>query len=321
MLVRRSSPLAHRLDRPSRLGTAAIGLIAISVVAAGCGGSDDSADPLSPVQVSGDINSEPTVTLEDTPFELGTSTVSVLTAGDGDTVGDTDTVAVQFALVNGADGETIQSSYAEGPVNVTLDDPQGLTFLLDSIKGRAIGDRLLVGIAPEDGFGDDLAEDAPFSAEDTLLYIVDILGVVADRAIGEPVTDIPAGLPEVQTDDEDAVTGITVPAGDAPAELVIQPLIIGSGRAVTAEDTLTVQYWGVLYSDGSTFDSSWERGEPAEFALTGVIPGWTQGLDGQTVGSRVLLIVPPDLGYGDQEQQGIPASSTLVFAVDILAAG
>ncbi len=271
--------------------------------------------------MSGDINSEPTVTLEDTPFELGTSTVSVLTAGDGDTVGDTDTVAVQFALVNGADGETIQSSYAEGPVNVTLDDPQGLTFLLDSIKGRAIGDRLLVGIAPEDGFGDDLAEDAPFSAEDTLLYIVDILGVVADRAIGEPVTDIPAGLPEVQTDDEDAVTGITVPAGDAPAELVIQPLIIGSGRAVTAEDTLTVQYWGVLYSDGSTFDSSWERGEPAEFALTGVIPGWTQGLDGQTVGSRVLLIVPPDLGYGDQEQQGIPASSTLVFAVDILAAG
>ena len=54
--------------------------------------------------------------------------------------------------------------------------------------------------------------------------------------------------------------------------------------------------------------------------LSGVIPGWTQGLAGQTVGSQVLLVIPPDLGYGDQASGSIPANSTLVFVVDILAA-
>ena len=67
-----------------------------------------------------------------------------------------------------------------------------------------------------------------------------------------------------------------------------------------------MNYTGWLW-DGTQFDSSWDRGEPATFALTGVIAGWTQGLVGQTVGSQVLLVIPPDLGYGDQASETIPA--------------
>lgn len=85
---------------------------------------------------------------------------------------------------------------------------------------------------------------------------------------------------------------------------------------------MTVQYKGwLLGGDASKpFDSSWSRGGPATFSLSQVVKGWTNGLAGQTVGSQVLLVVPPSEGYGDTAQNGIPANSTLVFVVDILSA-
>ena len=91
------------------------------------------------------------------------------------------------------------------------------------------------------------------------------------------------------------------------------------GAEVTKEQTVTVQYAGCLL-DGTSFDSSWSRGTPTSFPLNGVIPGWTNGIAGQKVGSQVLLVVPADQGYGDQENGAIPANSTLVFVVDILGA-
>ena len=80
----------------------------------------------------------------------------------------------------------------------------------------------------------------------------------------------------------------------------------------------------MIYRTGKQFDSSWDRGAPADFAIgTGkVIPGWDAGLVGQTVGSQVLLVVPPDQGYGasGNSQAGISGTDTLVFVVDILDA-
>ena len=93
-----------------------------------------------------------------------------------------------------------------------------------------------------------------------------------------------------------------------------------SGIAVQTGQTLTVQYTGWLW-DGTKFDSSWSTGSPATFKLdTGsVIAGWVEGLTGQTIGSQVLLVIPPAEGYGDKAQGSIPANSTLVFVIDILA--
>ena len=105
---------------------------------------------------------------------------------------------------------------------------------------------------------------------------------------------------------------------------MVQPLIVGDGPAVESGQTVTVQYVGVKWSDGSVFDSSWERGEPVDFPVGtgGVIAGFEEGLIGQTVGSRVMLIIPPDKGYGEQgnTQAGISGTETLVFVIDILAA-
>ena len=114
---------------------------------------------------------------------------------------------------------------------------------------------------------------------------------------GEAVTDIPAGLPKV-TLAKDGKPSIDMNSQGDVDQLVVQTLIKGEGKEVQESDTVRAHYTGWLL-DGTQFDSSWDRGEPSDFSLDGVIDGWQQGLTGQTVGSQVLLIVPPDLGYGD----------------------
>lgn len=78
-----------------------------------------------------------------------------------------------------------------------------------------------------------------------------------------------------------------------------------------------MHYRGTLV-DGTEFDSSIKRGQPAEFPLNGVIPGWTEGLQLLKVGTKARLFVPPNLGYGQQGRPGIPPNSTLIFEVELL---
>lgn len=129
-----------------------------------------------------------------------------------------------------------------------------------------------------------------------------------------------AGTSGVEVSTDTAVAPeISLPDGDPPNELVVETVVEGDGDEVVAGDLLLADYTGVLWDGGEEFDSSWSRGEPAAFGIgTGaVIDGWDQGLVGQQVGDRVLLVIPPDLAYGDQESPTIPADSTLVFVVDI----
>jgi peptidylprolyl isomerase len=105
---------------------------------------------------------------------------------------------------------------------------------------------------------------------------------------------------------------------------VVQPLIEGTGAAVEEGQSVVVKYTGWL-TDGTQFDSSWDREAPDDVltfqaGVGGVIQGWDDGIVGQKVGSRVLLVVPSDLGYGEDGSGSIPANATLIFVVDILAA-
>jgi len=83
--------------------------------------------------------------------------------------------------------------------------------------------------------------------------------------------------------------------------------------------TVTANYLGQVYDGDKPFDESYSQ-KPVPFALSQVVQGWTYGLSGLKVGTRVLLQIPPDLGYGGQEQENIPANSTLYFIVDIISA-
>ncbi len=127
----------------------------------------------------------------------------------------------------------------------------------------------------------------------------------------------PAGLPTVKENDK-GVPVISVDGVAAPKALISQDLIKGKGQAVKSTDTITVNYVGVALAGGKVFDSSFDSGKKATFPLTGVIKGWTQGLDGKTVGSRVLLVVPKDLAYPDATAASGQPQGDLVFVVDIL---
>ncbi|HWL14156.1 MAG TPA: FKBP-type peptidyl-prolyl cis-trans isomerase [Opitutus sp.] len=102
-----------------------------------------------------------------------------------------------------------------------------------------------------------------------------------------------------------------------PSGLVYEIEKQGEGPAPKAEDKVRVHYTGKLV-DGTVFDSSVERGEPAEFELNQVIPGWTEGLQKISKGGKIKLYVPPQLAYGDDGRPGIPPASTLVFDVELL---
>ena len=107
---------------------------------------------------------------------------------------------------------------------------------------------------------------------------------------------------------------------------MVKTLVKGTGPAVAKGQTVVSQYVGAIWRTGKVFDSSWSRGTPFGFTIgatpSQVITGWDKGLIGQTVGSRVMLVVPPAEGYGKtgSSQAGIKGTDTLVFVVDILGA-
>jgi hypothetical protein len=117
--------------------------------------------------------------------------------------------------------------------------------------------------------------------------------------------------------------GVTSKASKAPSTLEYKDLVVGTGKAATAASSVTVEYVGVLYTNGTVFDSSWARGAPAQFSLAQVVKGFTEGIGGTTgvppmkVGGRRIMILPSPLGYGSTANGSIPANSPLVFVVDL----
>ena len=104
-----------------------------------------------------------------------------------------------------------------------------------------------------------------------------------------------------------------------PSGLIYISLKDGSGASPTAEDTVKANYRGTLI-DGAEFDSSYKRGEPIDFALSGVIKCWTEGLQKMKVGGKARLVCPPEIAYGEQGAGGsIPPNATLNFEVELIA--
>jgi peptidylprolyl isomerase len=114
---------------------------------------------------------------------------------------------------------------------------------------------------------------------------------------------------------------VTVPAGDPPADLLVEDVVVGTGNEAKAGANVEVHYVGVAWSTQSEFDASWNRGDTFEFRLGAgqVISGWDQGVAGMKVGGRRILTIPPHMGYGNQGAGGvIKGGETLIFVVDLL---
>ena len=193
------------------------------------------------------------------------------------------------------------------------------------IPGVKVGSRVMLVTPPSGAFGPAGKQDSGILGLDTLAFVIDIIDAFEPGKLPEGSKVVPPkGLPTVEGDFNPQ---IKVPKADPPKELIAQLLTRGKGKAVKDGQTLAVNYRGVLWKDGKQFDASWGRTAgttPLGFRLgvDTIIKGWNEGLLGKPVGSRVLLVVPPELGYGKEgnSRAGISGTDTLIFIVDILAA-
>lgn len=254
--------------------------------------------------VSGEFTSSVDVTLPDAyaPADLQRTT---LIEGSGEQVQAGDVLKANYTLIDAASGEVQLRSTDTAPDGMdTLISPQQIFGA--SLECATIGSRT-VSSFPAGALG----EGSP-----AFVLVADAIEELPTRAEGTEVAPVD-GMPTVTFNDNGAPT-ITVPSTPAPTETRIENLRQGDGDVVKPGDTVIVQYTGALYDGGTVFDSSWDKGTPAQFSTTGVVPGFQKALEGQTVGSQVVAVIPAADGYGDQASGSIPAGSTLVFVVDIL---
>jgi peptidylprolyl isomerase len=329
---------AHSIEEsvvPRALPVLTVAALAVALV--GCSSSDPDTtatdDPTSTarecvtsgaesdaVKVSGDFGALPTVEF-DAPLEPSETQMSVVSEGDGGEVPYPSVVSVDYSFYNGTTGEVIESTnYTPGEEAVfVLEESNLLPGLLKTIECAQIGSRVVGVSTADDGFGDDGLEDYGISGGDSLVFVVDVVSAVT-RAEGE-AQDPVDGMPTVTLAD-DGTPEVTIPDGyELPTTTQSAVLIAGAGAQVQSTDTVYIQYQGLDASTGEVFQQTWGSA-PYGGAASGFIQGFTSSLVGQTVGSQVLMVIPPSEGYGEPSDSNTSdlAGKTLVFVVDILAA-
>lgn len=216
---------------------------------------------------------------------------TIVAKGDGDEVLANDLVGVKFQIVDAATGEVVDSSARNegGEASVLLDQNSASLFIA-ALECQPLGTQVVLAL-PGKVFGD--------GGTNKVVY-AEAVEKLPEVATGTPVDPTP-GMPTVKLDDKGVPT-VTIPDGDAPTETKVAVLKQGDGATVGTGDLVVVQYLGVKWSDGKEFDSSWSRdAAPTQFQTTGVVAGFQKALEGQKVGSQVVVVMPPSDGYGASE--------------------
>jgi len=266
------------------------------------------------ITVKGEKLKKPAVAA-DWPLAIAETKVKVLIPGTGPKVDPKGTVQVHYEGVNATTGKTFDESYTKkAPATFPLSGV--IPGFSKGLANQNIGSRVLIMMPSKDGYaqGNPGAGIAP---TDNLVFVVDLLATQLEGPAGKAVTP-KAGLPTVADAGAKKPPTITIGSATKPTQLVIQPLIQGAGAKVTATDTVTVNYEAVAWSTGKTVVENYSTGAESG-PLASLIEGWKKGLVGQTVGSRVMLVVPPSLAYPKgNTTPSIPADETLVYVIDIL---
>lgn len=277
------------------------------------------------VAVDGAFGSVPTIDFEG-PLTADATQRTVLVPGEGEAATNGDTVIIEYTVLNGETGAELATTGFTGenperfPIDTVTPQLVGFSLLLDCATP---GTRLAGVIPPAEGFGDQGVPELSLTGTESLVFVIDVVGIVPpplERAEGES-QEAPEGFPTVELGENGAPT-ITLPAGEPFTEFDLAVLIQGDGPVVEDGQTVTVHYTGLNWNTGEIFDSSWERGAPADFPTSGVIQGFRDSLVGQSVGSQIIAIIPPDLGYGPSggtPDGSIGPNDVIVFVVDILA--
>lgn len=278
-------------------------LAAAAVLAfAGLAGCAEEETPPPEVTVTGDAGTAPTLTYV-TPLTVDETYRETIWPGTGPALVDGEPVLIDYWLENGTDASLVRESYSTTPTSQLLTAQDLGGELYGSLEGQRVGARILQ-IAPTEGEG---------AASYPTVAVIDVLPT---RAEGEPI-EPREGLPTVSESRDGAPTLEPVDA-DPPSDLVAQPVLRGTGRQIGANDTVTVQYTGWSWATGEQFDTTWNTRLPVSFSLQDV-PAWSEGLEDQPVGSRIMLVVPPSYALGVTESTELEGE-TVVFVVDVLDA-
>ncbi|NAS26223.1 hypothetical protein GT755_31695 [Herbidospora sp. NEAU-GS84] len=311
---------------PSAAATSAAPSAAASSGAAAAAPVGPAADPKD-IKVSGALGKKPSVTFPKGGPALVSST-RVISEGSGTAAAEGDTLVAKVSVWtwDGKENKATGSAYDTGQAEfVPISQQQMPKALYEGLLGSKPGGRVLV-VVGKDSIDPAVVEQAKSQGTDfttsSQVLVIDVVSATAKAAKGKASDPGIEGVKLVNPGGDTAPTLTTTTTAQPPKDLTVKTVIQGDGPKVTENQTVMVHYTGKIWGTDKQFDSSWERKQPTSFALNQVVPGWKQGLTGVNVGSRVLITIPPALGYGEagQPDAGIKGTDTLVFVVDVLGA-
>jgi peptidylprolyl isomerase len=261
-----------------------------------------------------------------TPLKTTGRELSVVQEGAGEPARTDGFVDFDVNVFLGATGEYVTGSeYQPGnPVRRVIDESSEEFFSV-ILECQKPGSQVVVTTTVEDVFGA-VEDDELIEGDSTIVLVVDVHQTYPNKANGS--ARLPqSGMPTVVQTDE-GVHGLSFPNAPIPTELRVSVLKQGDGAAIKEGDFVTTHFTAAVWNTREIFNTSFERGIPSSLVArdsftagdgVGVIPGLAQALIGQTVGSQVLVSIPPSLGYpAGQAPAGVPDGSTLVYVFDIL---
>ncbi|MFI1396623.1 FKBP-type peptidyl-prolyl cis-trans isomerase [Streptomyces sp. NPDC020681] len=247
--------------------------------------------------------------------------INVISEGKGEKLKKGDQAKVNYLGQAWDSDKPFDNSFDRGqPFDVAIGGGGVIEGWQKALDGQKVGSRLEVSIPPELGYG--AQGQGEIKPNATLVFVMDIVKatVVPVSAKGTEVAQDNIDLPKVGTNADGKAPSMTFPKSDPPKKLVSNYVLEGTGPVLTDKDSVVVKYEAYLWAGGKKFDSTYDKDTTQTFPLGQVtLKGLKDGLIGKKLGSRVLLVIPPDQAFGAKEQQGIPKNSTLVFSVDLLA--
>ncbi|MEL0626932.1 peptidylprolyl isomerase [Salinibacterium amurskyense] len=277
------------------------------------------------VSTSGAIGADPSAEFP-TPLVASTAESTVVMEGDGKLVDAGEVASVQLTLYSGETGQLITSTeYASSGIMLNVAERQ--QNFGDAAKCATVGSRVVtVGPAAEILSAANMeAYRLTFAEDDVIVVVTDVEASYPAKATGAS-KPAPAGLPAIVLA-PNGQPGFTFPTGDAPSELQYAALKVGSGDTIASGDNVLMQLSAIEWGADKPFTNSWENDrvpqsylvESLETSASGIPAGLAEALIGQTVGSQVLVVLPPDVGFAPgSEPTGVTSGSTLVFVFDIL---
>ena len=302
--------------------------VVLAVTVTSCGDEEGTSgssggNSLDSVSIEGEPGEEPKVEF-DGRLEVDELTTEVVSEGDGETVADGDQVFAHIWIGNGFTQKKSFSTYETAkPELVTVEKESLSEVFRAGIEDQKIGSRVAVAAPASKAFGEAGNPQLGIGNKDTVLVVVDLISTMAGEPSGAE-KPAPAWAPELVLDGED-ITGLDFSGAPKPSDaLRSATLIQGEGPEAEKGQTLYVNYLGQVHGAKKPFDESYSKPQPASFPIGvgQVVKGWDQVLVGTKIGSRVIMAIPPELGYGKKgnPQAGIEGTDTLYFVVDVLGA-